>query len=656
MDKRRISIFLAIGFLLGSAGIALALVPPNCAPISDGVPVSSPSYVLVTVEGDSCMDLQTAWPDSDTIAITTDAGNMTIASSDPGEATVHKDNITGTWTYVSGIFATSSDITLDPADKQSIAVGGSIQSVEFTSASNVEIDDNSKDFGYSSSGAAIIELSGVESNTAIGAYDQSGTLVGYGTSDSSGNLRIENLESGTYDVELNALNPSTPTLSNPSPEGDLSTPPSQISVDVNDTDFPNDEVDITIDLDGSQIHTETITANQSVSVSLPQSGKNGGVHTWTVEAEDQYGRTDVESVEYSVPDTITIRNETNHSEIIDSPIESTVRFFGEDQIYTRTTSDGTINMTGLPVDQDFIVEIEPTGNYTSRTVYIQSIYEQRSVYLLNESAYNTIDARFQLEDPTGQYGSDTVLFIQKPITINGTTTWQTIHADEFGTEGVTATLQEDQRYRTKIQNPAGEVQVIGPYRSDLSETVTIRPGTPTIELGDFQDGWAANAELDNRTLEYRYSDPDMSTDSVTVWVHEKGDTSTTLQPNETYFNLGNFSAQSTLTENESEKTWVVNFVVEREDGTSVYQETVSNNANLVPDMSREWRLIPAILFLILLASAASVVNRAAGAVITAMTGGILYWTGWLSGATTAVAVTLAIFIAVIYATYVTESV
>jgi len=148
-----------------------------------------------------------------------------------------------------------------------------------------------------------------------------------------------------------------------------------------------------------------------------------------------------------VPDTLFIRNETNHSQLIDNVGTVDVRFFGDSEVYTRDTDDGTVNMSGLPVGQSFIVTASPPDgtNYTDRTVFVTNIYEQQSVYLLNTSINPTITGRFVLDDPTGQFGSDSVLYIEKPINVSGTVQYQTIHADEFGAEGVTATLQESER-------------------------------------------------------------------------------------------------------------------------------------------------------------------------------------------------------------------
>ena len=291
--------------------------------------------------------------------------------------------------------------------------------------------------------------------------------------------------------------------------------------------------------------------------------------------------------------------------------------------------------------------MEPSeSNYTTRTVYIQTLYEQESIYLLNTSAYNTVESRFTLNDPTGQYGSESVVYVQRPINISGQVTWQTVLSDQFGAEGVTAQLEEGQRYRIKVSNPEGDEQIIGPYRADVSEEVVVRPGTPSIDLSEFQDGWSTSAQLNNRTLEWRYADPTGETDELTVYIHERGDPNNLLVANSSHFQIGNASAVYTLSENESQKEWVVNFIINREGETLTKQIIVSNRANVGDPLGSGWQAIVGIGLLILIGAAFSVLNAAVGAVIVSLMGGIFWWIGLLGDITSAAAIAIAMLIAV----------
>jgi hypothetical protein len=750
MSKRQLPIkaIFFVGLILG-AGVVLGVTfaDGDAGSVSDGVPYGAPGGMNATIEGSTnvIMETDVLIQDSQTVAMETEAGNITFSSSGPAWATVRTDNITGTYTNVTDIDATANDVTINPEDKRSITVGKDIDRIEFR---NAGIDNGQIDFVYAgSSGESKVVVRGLSPDTSIRAVDKThGGVLDTTTTDSNGVATFTNLSNsehavsletseggpslsnlqddgstryenqtlsvdvddpdypddtvtlewyvdgaleetttadtaGTYSVTVGpyadgdhdyyveatdadgltdtsttntfTIDHHDPVITDIQPSGDLDSEPSQISAQVNDTDFSKDGDSLTVDiiLDGSTVDTQTISSNSTVSTAMPSSGQTGGSHNIQIEATDDYGQTTSEATSYAVPDTLFVRNETNASQLV--PADGQIRIYGETEIYNRTASDGTLDLDNLPVNQDFIVEIEPTdGNYTTRTVYIESIYEQNTAYVLNTSAYTTIESRFVLEDPTGQYGSETVLKIKRGITINGTTTYQTIVADEFGTEGVTATLQEGERYELSVTGET-QSQAVGPYRAATSETVAVEPGQPTIDLQQVDAGYGYGASIndiddsENSTLEYAYSDPREITDKITVFIHERNNKSNKLQPNETAFNLGVYSGQTLLDTNESETEWQVDFVVERGGETIVLSNVNSNTKDLTLPIDSGWQATIGIGMLILFAGAFSVLNARIGAVILSMVGGIMWWIGWLGGIATGATVTIAILIATI---------
>jgi hypothetical protein len=483
--RRALLVLLLVGAVIAVPVLAQHL--SGTVPVDDGVPLSSSSNLTIVLDGQTDAYLTDFTPASNRVDLITEAGNATFEGQD-ARLVIDKDQIDNEWMNVTGVEASSGYVVLDVGTTNATRIGGGVDSFNQRRQGQIdtsEIDDGVADYIYSASSGTselyFVGDSGLPNTVALA--DSSGTYLAF-VSDSSpvnGNLNYQatGLPSGSNTLYVQS-NGGAPSVSNVKPTGDQDTEPTQITADVSDPDIGNgDDVTVTFNLDSSQIDQQTISSNQTVSTSMPNSGQTGGSHDITVDVEDSFGATDSATSSYRVPDVLYIRNETNHSELIDSPVDSTVRFFGTDQVFTRQTSDGTVNMTNLPVNQDFIVEVQPSGNFTDRTVQIQSIYEQQSVYLLNTTAYTTIESRFQLNDPTGQFDSTTVIFIQKPVNISGNVSYQTIHADEFGVEGVTATLQAEQRYRVKVKSAEGVSQIIGPYRSDVAETVEVRPENPT---------------------------------------------------------------------------------------------------------------------------------------------------------------------------------
>lgn len=650
IGRREFRILIAIGFIIGIVAVPALAALLNGVPTAGTVPLESNSGPRVFVEGASNMSLEAPFPDGNTVDVKTDSGNVTVSSSARTNATIAASNITGTWTKVSGISATSSSLKINPEDKRAINVSGGIDRIEFR---NANLDDGKVDFVYAgAAGTSTVTVRGLDANTQVRAVDaNTGDILDTDTTDGSGVATFDGMTNSEHSVELKTGS-ANPILQNPTPDGNVSTQPSEFSVDVSDDEFPGDNVTLEWYYEGSKFNTTYATSDGRYAVTNPPSVASG-VHEWSIVATDENGNKDVVNATVGQPGTLYIRNETNASELVNSPINVTVAFKNGTTVTTRTTSDGTIDMTGLPTT-DFVVTVEANSDYHKRVVYFQSIIGNQSVYLLNKS-YNSVESRFTLDDPTGKYPANSFVIIKKSINRSGTTKYRTIYSDKFGTEGVTMDLEKDERYLVSVRNPEGLVQQIGPYRSDVGEDVTVRPGSPTIELGSYEEGWAYATELNNRTLEFRYDDPENQTQEVTVWVHQKGNKSNLLRPNVSYYDLGSFSGTYTLTENESKKTWVVNFVIDRDGEVFTTKKEVANKADLVPDLSREWRLIAGIGLLLISAGVFSLLNASVGGVVVAIEGGVLWWTGWLTGATTGAAVVIALFVAVLFHIYSSSS-
>lgn len=650
--RKILAVLIVASLLLAGGAIALS----DGTVVTGTVPLNAtdgPEVLLETpTSTETDLDLKTAFPDSNTVDVTHDDGNATFSSTGPSGVTVQSSDLEGTYTSLSAIDGTN-DLTINPADKQRVTVGGGIDTIAFRDAS---VDDGTAEFGYSASSTATLTLQnvGIEDRQIVAVADD-GTQVGFTTTSSTGTARFDNLQSGNYnDVTLQTSSP--PSTSNPSPVDGSGAPesPVELAIDVDDDDFGTsfgDTVDVTFEAkyqgDSSYSTVGTSTISSAGRVNASYTPNTLGTHEWKVTAVDDQNNTVTRTFEFDTPNTITVKNESAPSQTIGSGVETTFRFFGSDEVYTRNSTDGTINMTGLP-DEQFILELSTAGNYSDRTVVINSIFDQRTVYLLPDDALS-VQSRFILNDPTGNFGPETELYIEKPLEVNGTTTYQTITADEFGAEGVSARLEKGSRYRLKIKSSGGITQLIGPYRATANETVEVTPGQPTIGVGESSDSWSTNTNIDNTTLEYRYDDPEQLTDKVTVSIYERGDESNKLVPDETYFDLGTASAQVELDENETDTEWVVEFEITRDDETFSVTAPASGQRDLIPTLDPMWTTFGAIGLLFMSAGAFSVLNAGAGAVVISIQGAVLWWIGWLEGATAGAAVAIALFISVLVA-------
>jgi len=632
----------AIAFLVVSVGIAAAAHLTGTVPVDNGVSLQAPDGMNATLTGATDAHLEEPFPTSGTVEWTTEAGNVSFFSSGAAAATIDKSDIEGTWTNVTAIDADPNTVQIDPGDKDAVVVGKQITAISFRQS--YSLDDGTVDFEYTSiGGVGRVTIQGVPANTRIAAYNSSGTIVDEATSDGSGQLTLNSLDDGTNDVKLRAFSPSAPTHSNASPTGDISNPPDQVSVDVSDADFPNgDSVTVTIDLDGSQIHTETISSNQTVTASVPASGKTGGTHTWQVTSSDDYGESTTDSYSYNVPTNLTLREEQPpHSKLDSATVTAT---FYEDVendplIINRTTSDGTINLTGLPVSSEFSVQIQAPG-YHNRTVILEDIYTQSDVFLINKTNTSTIENRFVVSDRTGNFPpDDTEIRIQAAINESiyngsGGFSWMTVSGDDLGAdEAYVDDLIEEKRYRLVVSNEQGDQRILGAYTPETSGTVDLTIGSVVIDP-DAGESVGVNATWYNATgqqpkVRVEYNDSTQNTSKLHLEIYEYKNKSNKLLSNTTYSAgpYGTFSTTETVPKGENDTQWVVHLVAERPSGNVVIRQPVGPGSPVLTDMPAYLVTLLFVGTIWMVAGLFSQLNGDFGALIVAGLGGIFFYLG-----------------------------
>lgn len=513
---------------------------PNSIQAQDGM--------NATLTGSGQAYWQSNFPTSGTAELITEQGNVSFYSSGAAAATVHISEVEGTWTNVSGITADPNTITITPGDKSAAVVGQEIDTFAWRSA--IAASDGTADFSYSASGPARVTVQGL-SDARVAAIDASSGDILDTAQASGGSVTFDSLPSGTHDVFIQTFSPATPTLSNADPTGDTTIAPAEVSIDVSDGDFPRgDSVTVTIDVDGSQVHTETISSNQTVTASVSASAQTGGQHSWSVEASDSYGETTTDSYTYTVPDELTIYNETAPSQVVDN-VDVTLQFYQRDTVVTRNTSDGNVSLTGLPVTEDLVVLAQADGYYTRRT-FIGSIYQQQEIYLLPENTTSS-SIVFTLDDRTGNFPpGDTVLMIQRPLTKDfdgdGTdeTEYRTVAGDYFGAAGsFPVELETDTRYRLTARNDQGDVRALGSYTvtGDAAETIPIgQVAFSETQTGSVVMQGSLTDYNNSRYVRVAFRDFDNKTSALEYRVVRVDNESKVLQSNVTVSNPRSYSA------------------------------------------------------------------------------------------------------------------
>jgi len=527
IEKRQIVLALLVVAVVGAAGWVIAT---NHLVQSEGdVPVRTNDGPQITVSGTGDVDYETSFGGNNTVALETEFGNATFYSNQRTFATVDI-GVTGT-TQLTQINSSLSHLAINPEDKRGINVSGGLDSLSYSS---IDLAGNNAELSYSASSSGGIRVRSVTAEE-VALVDSSGNVIQRQTTAADETVKFD--VSGTVsDATLVAQ--QDPVITNATPTGQLSQLPSTLSVDISDGEFAlfNEEVDVTITHNGNQLTSETITSEQTVDASIGT--VKGGTNNWTVSATDTSGATVSKSYSYQAPNELEIRNETSPGNLIKN-VSVGIQFFeagNEGNVYNRNTTDGTINMTGLPVDKSFVAKASAEG-YVDRRIFIASLFEQQSIYLLNDST-DYVEVVFDLEDFSGQFqASDTVLEVRRPLASTDTP-WRTVEGDRFGATGeFTTSLLRNARHELRVTNvETGISRQLGSFRPTAAgvHTVRVNPdlsvGLQTPALGaSFTPGIGKlSAREQNVTVTVDSVGEDLSSYQIQL-IYEKNGSSTVLR-------------------------------------------------------------------------------------------------------------------------------
>lgn len=318
------------------------------------------------------------------------------------------------------------------------------------------------------------------------------------------------------------------TLSPDDTSQTLDTTSPTLSVNASDVDFSRtigDELRVEYFLNGNSEANETLTSNGTASHTFNVAA---GDYDWWVVVHDQYGNSQRSATaEFVLPNDIKVWNETSPDELVKgnstNPVEVTVRFYQDnnDTVIERSTTDGIVNMTGIPADERLTITVEAAG-YHFRRITLDSLIQQQDVFVLS-TAMQSAQVVFELDDRTGQFEpTSTRLYIQRAINKSNTTKYRNIAGDRFGASAeFVSNLQDDTRYRLRVENDDGQSRTLGAYTTSGDDRATLPIGrvtfNATVEEGVafgaslFRNETASGTETYARVV---YGDPEQRTDWI----------------------------------------------------------------------------------------------------------------------------------------------
>ena len=407
-------------------------------------------------------------------------------------------------------------------------------------------------------------------------------------------------------------------------------------------------------LNGQQIATASATTNTTISQDVTSFAN--GTNTWNVTATDTSGDTDVVSGSFATPATLEIRDELDQT-LVDTATAN-LTFFGEDEtVVTRSTSDGKIDMSGLPLHESFVIQVEANG-YVTRESFARSVVERQTIYVLPDTA-NTVETQFAIDDPTGQFAaSDTRVFVKKPIETNGTTNYEVVVADNLGTGTWTTTLHQDQRYIIEVEDTeSGEIRQVGPYVASVSELVTLEVDELNFQFSDGvgQAEYAWNATYVNETepaIDFQF-EANETVDSFHVTISQRFNDSTVILDETVTNHDGPIDRRAAIPdhiENPNQTTWNVTWTAEI-DGDRATGSTLVGKSGLpanLPGLSQHILSIVGILGIFLVAGLFSQANVSIGAITTSLVAAGLWFVGIIPEAVSGIFIAIALMVGVLY--------
>jgi hypothetical protein len=418
--------------------------------------------------------------------------------------------------------------------------------------------------------------------------------------------------------------------------------PVTLSIDVSDRNFENAETEeLTVDfyVDGEKKGSRTLSANGTASYEL--SGVSAGTHNWHVVVSDEHGgQSTSDTFEFTTASTLRILDEQNPDTLVKGNVTVTVRLYSNQKIVQRTVSDGTVNLTGLPLDTAIVATTE-ADSWVDRRVLIRNLTQQQEIYLLNSSS-NYLSITFDLQDKSGDFpGGESQLYVQKAINTSDTDglEWQTVTGDYFGSDGRFPTkLLYNQRYRLVIQSGDGDRRVLGSYIPYESGTFPITigkiiwdppKGDSVVFEARLQDVTNQDTTYENASKEIylRYDDTNNSTtQKLKINISVRG---TNEQIYETTVNdVDSYSSSIPLTENESKANLVVNVTAVRDGKDITWTKQLGEVRSVGIPIDPKWAsLLAQLSVLTIIGLVAGAMPKKGGLVVVPVAFGIT-WLGW----------------------------
>ena len=390
---------------------------------------------------------------------------------------------------------------------------------------------------------------------------------------------------------------------------------------------------------------------------------SGDVIDSTIAETDGSAEFSIDSGSYEIqfekgPSEIDIRDESNPDELVENETEVELQFFADDEVITRTTDDGRLDMSGLPLDKPMTVQVSADG-YVTRQSFIPSILEQQDVYLLPDDV-DSVETTFALNDRTGAFPSDNArVLVEKPIERDGSTSYEVVVSDEIGVADYSTLLERDSRYRLSVMNEeTGDTRVLGPYIATSVKTVELEVDSVQFDSGDTDIGYEWRAKYENESspairFDFERTDAD-EIRNLELKITTRDGEETLFE--DSYGNVDSINEVVDIPEDVEDpdtETWVVVWEAEAVNDEEV--EEISGGQVVgadqmpieVPGVDDDILNVVSVLLILLIAGLFSSANVTVGGIVTSLAAGALWFIGMTPPEVSGILIATGLFISVI---------
>ena len=393
---------------------------------------------------------------------------------------------------LTNIQTNGNEISATMTDQPDVTFSGDVDHIEWR---EVNTGTDSLDFAHNGDIEIVVDVGG-SANGYLAKDAESGETLDTDTSGGStatfslqGQNEVTIVEpEGPPQIDADSVEPNSPET--------LTDIPFNMSAAVSDPDETN--LDVEFIVEGETVGSDTVTGEGVAEIEHDEN--IAGEYDWEVRATDEFGQTTTESgFKFYLPDELEIRDITEPGEPIQNDIEIRVRFFTPDaeEVVTRTTQDGVVDLSGLPADKPILIEIDDNQDeYVPRQTLLKSLTTQQNAFVLPVTQ-DSAEIDFLVEDDTSRFGaSENARFIvEKPIEIDGETQFRRVSGDFLGPSATFSTiLEDDERYRLRVINEDGEERSLGEYRVSGADQQVIPIGSVEF-TSDIDDGAGFQASV-----------------------------------------------------------------------------------------------------------------------------------------------------------------